>query len=453
MGHPDSWINNISDLELSFYNYFPNNNYIIHNACLDPPEFLKEFEFDVIILNSSFLGMIFHKTTYERIIQNYSFIKNLSSFKIALPQDDYYCNDELNKLLNEFGINLTLSPFFDYKDTLHKKYLQNGGEILPCYTGYITPELISLTSKIKPLKKRKFDVIYKASGSPTFPNNMAQLKADLGKFFLNDFQNYRMRVDVDSKKFYFNEDWINFLMNGRIVLGSNSGSSEIIPNLSVAEELNVYKSGYGWSNKKIIEVFLDKKYKDLNMTCLSPRNFEAALTMTAQLLVPGEYGDIFEPYEDYFPNNDDKNSIYKFINDKNLQKKMAKNCKEKILSIKELRIEYFLKTILDRINKSEKAEKKNFKILKEKYIKQMEPLYIEYFTNFSFYKIDKFCSELHAKNFPLKRINFPYLTSKIIANINEIEFKLWEFINEKVYPFLKERIRKKIKKNSNYFIK
>ena len=50
--------------------------------------------------------MIFHKTTYERIIENYSFIKNLSSFKIALPQDDYYCNDELNELLNEFGIEV-----------------------------------------------------------------------------------------------------------------------------------------------------------------------------------------------------------------------------------------------------------------------------------------------------------------------------------------------------------
>ncbi len=453
MGHPDSWINNISDLELSFYNYFPNNNYIIHNACLDPPEFLKEFEFDVIILNSSFLGMIFHKSTYERIIENYSFIKNLSSFKIALPQDDYYCNDELNELLNEFRINLTLSPFYHFKDTLHKKYLQNGGEILPCYTGYITPDLISLTSKIKSLKNRKFDVIYKASGSPTFPNNMAQLKADLGKIFLNDFQNYRMRVDVDSKKFYFNEDWINYLMNGRIVLGSNSGSSEIISNLSIVEKLNAYKLDHGCNNEEVIKVLLEEKNKNLRMTCLSPRNFEAALTMTAQLLVPGEYGDILEPYEDFFPYNNDKNSILEFINDKKLQKKIAKNCKEKILSIKELRIDYFLKTILDKINKTENINSKKFETLKEKYNNKMETLYIEYFTNFSFYKIDKFFCDLHSNNFPLKTNKSSKLVSRIIGYLNNYEKRLWEFINEKVYPFLKQRISKKIQKNTNYFIK
>ena len=202
----------------------------------------------------------------------------------------------------------------------------------------------------------------------------------------------------------------------------------------------------------MIKILFEEKNKNLRMTCLSPRNFEAALTMTAQLLVPGEYGDIFEPYEDFFPYNDDKNSIIEFINDKKLQKKIAKNCKEKILSIKELRIDFFLKTILDKINKTETNNSKKFEILKEKYNNKMEPLYVEYFTNFSFYKIDHFFIDLRT-NFPLKTKKSSKLVSKIIGYINSIEYRVWKFINQKVYPYIKQRIRKKIKKNTNYFIK
>ena len=67
--------------------------------------------------------------------------------------------------------------------------------------------------------------------------------------------------------------------------------------------------------------------------------------------------------------------------------------------------------------------------------------------------IDKFFCDLHSNNFPLKINENSKLVSRIIGYINNYEKRLWEFINEKVYPFLKERITKKIKKNTNYFIK
>ena len=82
----------------------------------------------------------------------------------------------------------------------------------------------------------------------------------------------------------------------------------------------------------------------------------------------------------------------------------------------------------------------------------MEPLYVEYFTNFSFYKIDHFFIDLRT-NFPLKTKKSSKLVSKIIGYINSIEYRVWKFINQKVYPYIKQRIRKKIKKNTNYFIK
>ena len=56
------------------------------------------------------------------------------------------------------------------------------------------------------------------------------VKANLGDHFSDHFDNQRWKLNVDSKEFYYGNRWIDFLNNGRVILGSDSGSSEIILN-------------------------------------------------------------------------------------------------------------------------------------------------------------------------------------------------------------------------------
>lgn len=454
MGHPYNWVSNIAQLELAFFNNVPENECIIHNACLDPPEYLKEIDYDLIILNSSFLGCVFNKKIYEKTITNYSFLSELTSYKVALPQDDYYCNEILNQLLIQFNIDLTITPLFDYKDLLHKAYINNGGELLKGYTGYITSELIDLTSeRLNNFFRRKFDVIYRASNIPTLPNNLAMVKANLGDNFSTHFDNQRWKLNVNSKEFYYGNRWIDFLNNGRVILGSDSGSSEIILNHKTVEEINDYRVKHNYSDKEIIEKFFPDSLKDLNMTSLSPRNFEAGLTLTSQLLIPGEYGKILTPYEDYFPYTNSRKEVIEFINDKKLQYDIALNCREKLLSINELRIESFIEKILSRITISNKVNDRKFKNIKDMYNKEMSKLYLEYFTNFSFYKYDKAYCDWRNSIYPLKKKNYPWIPKKLLSATNILYRNYVErFIMTYIYGVIKYLLRRRIFRNKNYLV-
>ena len=163
MGPVSAWLASIAELELALPRYEKSNRYIIHDAALPLPDFAMDFEYDAIVMNSTFLGAVFHPQSLELVRRNYEFVEKSGSVKIALPQDEYYCSEELDSLLVDWKIDLTYSVCSEKKEVLFPKYISSGGAIKHGFTGYITPGIISWFQQVTERAERKFDVVYKAS--------------------------------------------------------------------------------------------------------------------------------------------------------------------------------------------------------------------------------------------------------------------------------------------------
>src|SRR5579864_6033831 len=79
----------------SFPAYGEGNLYAYQHALAPISAGLREFPFDAVILDYSFLN---YRTTelYQQLREKYEFIKNSPACKIAISQDEFNCNEILD---------------------------------------------------------------------------------------------------------------------------------------------------------------------------------------------------------------------------------------------------------------------------------------------------------------------------------------------------------------------
>jgi len=358
MGNPRKWLHSVATFELGMPKFDASHNYLVHNTSLPLPQFIKDFQFDLILMNSSFLTSVFDKGRLDELKVNYGFIKDSNAFKVAMPQDDYYCSEELDKLMCEWNIDLLYTVCPEYWDILYPGYQKKGGRMKLGFTGYITPEMLVKSNQVKSVAERKYDVTYRASGQPSFPNKLATLKANIGDIFLANMQLDAFNVDIASgkKSMISGSQWWDFIENSRCVLGSLSGSSNLIRNHIVVDVIRQYKTANpDASDDEIISNCVTTEDTSRVYEAISPRVIEAGLLKSVQLLVQGSYSGILKPYEDYIPlkgdflNGDNtihnKEEIAEVLADHTLQNKIASHCKETILNSKQLHLTNFFNDV------------------------------------------------------------------------------------------------------------
>jgi hypothetical protein len=392
MGNPRKWLRSVATFELGLPQFDASHNYLVHNSSLPLPKFVQEFRFDMIIMNSSFMTSVFDRHRLTEMKENYGFLKNSDAFKVALPQDDYYCSEELDKTVTDWGIDLLFTVCPKHWDILYPRFTKTNGKLLLGYTGYITPEILAQSVSPKPRKLRTIDISYRASGKPTFPNKLATIKAQIGDIFLENFLDQSWSLDISSKStsFISGTSWWDFLENSRCVLGSMSGSSNLIRNHETVDKIRTFQSAFpDASDDEIIYNCIPLADTSNIYEAISPRVIEAALLNSVQILVKGDYSDILVPYQDYLPIAGDflngkrvitnTQEIKEIINSPLLQEKTAFNCREKLLSFDRLRIENFFKQIFKEQqafqNSGYITNKTSFSKMNTKYNLLMRPLY------------------------------------------------------------------------------
>jgi hypothetical protein len=351
MGNPRSWRHSPSELQLGLPTYAPRHNYLVHNASLPLPRFVRNLEFDGIILGASFLGSRRYPTTFERILAEFDFLRFADAFKIALPQDDYCCSALLDCWVSDWKVDKVYTVCPQHWDVLYPNYLGSGGNLALGYTGYISPALIQRSSSPTPHAARKLDVCYRAKMlSPSF-GRMGVAKGTIVAKFLDAFRDKSLVVDisVDPKDVIPGQRWLDFVESARFTLGSNSGSSLLDPEGRIRENVRAYvRRNPGATFEEVeAECFpgLDGKYV---FTAISPRVLEAGMLQTGQILFPGPYSGFLEPWVHYVPLAEDfsnKREVSWAIKDPPLLRRIASACKQRLLDVPELRLETYVRNL------------------------------------------------------------------------------------------------------------
>ena len=371
----------VADLELSIGRFEDKSTCLYHSYKYPFPDYLKDFRYDGIIIWSTFLDARHLRSTYDRVRAEYSFISTSEATVIALPQDDYYCNELLDQWMIDWKVDSVYSVLFDQADLLLPKCFEKG-ILRRGYTGYIFPEMINLENKITPFVERRIDVSYRASSVPSNLNRLGQYKAGIATDFNEKFAKYDLNLDVSTRKedFIFGRDWLKFIENSRFVLGVNSGSSIRIPNLEISERIVEYtKSNPKDKYDVLVAKFLADQHLDTYYTAISPRNIEASLLESCQITTDlGPYSDIMVPGIHFIaisPTCDNHKDVFEQMKDRSLVLQMIHNCKEAMLSKKGLRVGVLYSELVDLISSNDNYPQSSALVFKKEVIKHR--LYIE----------------------------------------------------------------------------
>ena len=332
------------------------HNYVTHDFSLPLPDYVYDISFDAVLLTQSFLGGRNSDEINNRRANHFGDLVKSIPYKIALPQDDYTCSNILDTLFCDWGVDLVYPACSDHWEVLYPRFSRIG-RLKQGFTGYVSQDLIALTSSVKPFQARSVDVSYRAAKlSPVF-GRMGKVKTEFGQLFENYAQCTGLKTDISVRPedTIYDRDWYGFIENSKSMLGVNSGSSLQDSNGEIHKSVNKYLD----ENPKATFEEIEKNcFPDLDgktiFTAISPRNLECALFKTAQVLAPGHYGGFLEAWKDYIPLEPDMSNfqeVYDLLTKEDFIDSLTTRCKEKVLSFPELRYTNHVEDIIGEISK------------------------------------------------------------------------------------------------------
>lgn len=361
--------------------YHPTHNYLYHDVNLPLPDYAKDFEYDGVILD---VTCLFYRwddpNLFARIKAEYSFLTDLKSFKIALPQDEYDCNELLDEWMSELNVDVVYSVLKNHHDILYPQYHKKG-QIKFGFTGYIDRNNVFAPSYIKPFKDRQIDVGYRTKKLPYYFGRLGQNKWEIADLFISKatLKDLKCDISVKEKDTILGFEWFAFINNCKFTLGANSGSSLLDPRGQIQRNIKKYMLKYPLASFNDVEkLFFPDEDGRYVFTAISPRIFEATLLKSGLILVKGDYSGIIKPWEHYIPLEPDCsnfNEVYDGMRDSAFTGSMIENCLETLLSTKELHYEHFTDEIISLIHQGAYAKgvntSHNFRNILERYNREM----------------------------------------------------------------------------------
>lgn len=357
MGPPHTWLKGVADVELMFPTYGAGSRYLVHSGRLPLPRDVATFPFSAVIMTSTFMDRVVENGLSGNWIRQYDFLKTSGARKIVFPQDDYWQCEVRDQFYVDWGIDevYPVCPPQSWPELI-PRCLKSGARVAQGYTTYVTPYMRSLSLQSRPWPERDFDVVYRASRTPTAPNRLGMVKSVIGDRFVEALgPNSELKLDIGggSGAMIVGSAWHDFVGNSRAILGSNSGSSIRLRNAAVARNIVEYQLRHpGAGLEKVEQDAVPQEDRGKSYTAISPRNVEAAMLNTLQILVPGAYSGILQPYEHYIPLDEDcanAGKVVEALKDEAYCRRIIDACRDRILADTELSVECLIRDVLGRI--------------------------------------------------------------------------------------------------------
>ena len=342
LGDPESWRAAVRDVEYLLPDHLPQHDYIVHAIEQPLPAFVQQTRFHAIVLGPTFLCARYVPWTFEKVLAEYAFVGQSDAFKIALPQDDYDCNELLDNWMMDWRVDALYAACSSDWPVLYPRF-SGTGRIEQGYTGYIPDAWFRRFEHPRPHPQRTIDVSYRANRLPPNFGRIGQTKTEIGARFAAHPATAGLRLDIstDPADLIFGSRWHDFVENSRFCLASNSGSSLLDPVGAIRRCVEHHLIRHPAASFEDVEAHCfpgeDGRY---HLTAISPRNIEAALAHTVQIATPGPYSHVLSAGEHYLPLEADCSNagdVVAQMRDETLVHRLAAQAREAVLAVPELR--------------------------------------------------------------------------------------------------------------------
>ena len=295
-GHP---ANVVSDYINSLVVESSHHIHLINPITTDCPERLSKKEYDAILIHYSICitEPYFLSDEWVRIITHFDGVK------AQIVQDEYRWINKMKTQMCCLGIQVVFSSL-----TPENAKLTYGGDfmaetkVISCLPGYFSKRILALP--LKRSNEREYDVIYRGRELPWSTGKHGKSKESIATSFSSWTKGFDLTVNIQTSEAerIYGEDWDNFLMSGKSMLGVEGGASIFdfdgtleIQMREFAEnnpEADLFKY---WSDH------LEQFEGNVVHKTITPKIFEAIAARTALILIPGEYSKLLEPFKHYIP--------------------------------------------------------------------------------------------------------------------------------------------------------
>lgn len=341
------------DLELAVPTYAPAGvRCLVHDLLLGTPDFFADVQPDLVLIGPTAMAFRHREALWAGLHRHCGFLAALGIPIFAFPQDDYYYCGTMDEFFTAWRLARVYSVCPGPWESLYPRYLAAGGHVELGYTSYMTPALRRQAAAAPPRQGRHLDVGYRGGTVPYLAGRLGLAKARLPQLAQDLFRDTAVRFDVQAGTgcVIRGRRWLDYLADCRFIMGCNSGSSLRIPDAAAEARIKSYLAAHPGASFDELEANCfpgeDGRYV---YTAVSPRNIEAAVTGTVQLLLPGEYGGILRPGHDYWPVQEDlsnRQEVLDLIADEGRAAALAENCRQTMCEHPALCVEKHVQRLL-----------------------------------------------------------------------------------------------------------
>ena len=264
---------------------------------------IRRGTYDAVILHTTLLCLRWFDTfpTWRRKL---SWLAELDCLKIAMPQDEYNHSEILDEWLRDLGVGHVFSNFgTDVRHLLYPHTSQQAA-FQRAFTGYIDEDVaLRLETRLLISARRPLDVVYRATHLPYWLGSLGQLKYLIGERAHKeaDARGLTSNISTRADDAILGDEWFDFLAAGRVVVGSESGSSVNDRRGDIQASIKAYLRLQPDATFEEVAERMPQGWDSYRFAAISPRHFEAVITRTCQVLVAGRYDGVFIAGHHYLP--------------------------------------------------------------------------------------------------------------------------------------------------------
>lgn len=295
-----------SQFDVEVLNLFPSTN--LHLQI--PPSYDLD-HYEVVFIHSTACYSIENLLSLDRELARG--FDQVSSVKVLMKQDEHVAPRQTAEFLRDakFDVLLTCLAAEEVEKVYPRQVVGAGLEVVHCLTAYTTAEM---RERAAPVGGRDIDVFYRGSLQPLSTGRLGYEKHQIGSAFERAAAGSGLVLDISSRweDRLYGKAWIERLSRSKAVLGCESGANVFDFDGTVARQCADYEAAHAGEDP-LSEAYYERAHREflhahegnVQYATISPRHFEAASTRTLQVLYPGSYAGVLEPWRHYVPLNRD----------------------------------------------------------------------------------------------------------------------------------------------------
>jgi hypothetical protein len=276
---------------------------LYHNAIEAAPPWIAWTAPDLCVLHTTFLSARWNYD-FEDYRSRFRWIARLHCPKVALPQDEYDHAAVLDEWLLELGVTGVYSCFGPEQRAPLYPLLAGRAAFRETLTGFIDEDAASaVATRLVPHARRPRDIVYRARNLPYWFGSHGQLKHRIAGVVQERADELGLATDISTRAedTIYGDDWFDFLMSGRAVIGCESGSSVLDARGEVQRRVRQLLAEQPDLTFEEVDARMASGWDSYAFFAISPRHLEAVITKTAQVLVEGRYSGVLEPERHFIP--------------------------------------------------------------------------------------------------------------------------------------------------------